>query len=76
MFLGGMTLPPEVFPDSIRLFSEIFNPIIHGVYALRGVWMQGHSILQYPTQILIVLGSSIVLIAIGSKYFKWSELQS
>ncbi|QNO13484.1 ABC transporter permease [Alkalicella caledoniensis] len=76
MFLGGMTLPPEMFPARILLIAEVFNPIIHGVYALRGVWIQGHSVLQYPMQLLIVLGASIVLIAIGSKFFKWSELQS
>lgn len=76
MFLGGMTLPPEVFPESVVIFSKIFNPIIHGVYALRGVWMMGHSIFDYTLQLSIVIAFSIGLIAIGSKFFKWSELQS
>lgn len=76
MFLGGMTLPPEVFPRSILLFSEIFNPVIHGVYALRGVWIMGDNVLKYSLELLVVIGVSILLITVGSKFFKWSELQS
>lgn len=76
MFLGGMTMPPELFPRWILSFSEIFNPIIHGVYALRGVWIHGHSIFQYSFELFIMVGTSAALIAIGSKFFKWSDLQS
>lgn len=75
MFLGGMTLPPEFFPKGLRLFTEIFNPVIHGVYVLRGTWIDGKSILDFPKEIAILLGFSAVAIAIGSKFFKWESKQ-
>ena len=75
MFLGGMTLPPEFFPKGLRLFTEIFNPVVHGVYVLRGTWIHGKSILDFPKEIVILLGFSAVSIAIGSRFFKWEPKQ-
>ncbi|MBM7616402.1 ABC transporter permease [Alkaliphilus hydrothermalis] len=74
MFLGGMTFPPEMFPEKIRLFSQIFNPIIHGLHMMRGIWIMGKSIWDYPVQLTILLGVSGILLLIGINRFKWSDL--
>ncbi|TCT15395.1 ABC-2 type transport system permease protein [Natranaerovirga pectinivora] len=76
MFLGGMALPPEMFPERIKTLAEIFNPIIHGLYVMRGVWISGKSIFEFPMEIILLLGVSIVLFLLGTKMFKWYDLQS
>jgi len=76
MFLGGMTFPPEMLPQRIRMLSEIFNPIIHGLYVMREIWVMGRSVLEFPLEVGILLGTSAVFILLGSKMFKWYDLQS
>lgn len=73
MFLGGMTLPVEAFPDGIRIISEIFNPVLHGVYILRNVWIMERSFFDFPLQIAIILGASLVFILTATKMFKWYD---
>ncbi|KAB3532824.1 ABC transporter permease [Alkaliphilus serpentinus] len=76
MFLGGMTFPPEMFTETITKMTEIFNPIIHGLYVIRGVWVEGKSILDFPLEMMILLGVSCGLLVLGSKLFNWNSLNT
>lgn len=71
MFLGGLTFPPEMFSSTVRSVMEIINPIIHGLYMLRGVWTEGQSIFNYTKEMGILLSLSMVMILIASKNFRW-----
>lgn len=65
IFLGGLTFPPEMFPQVVRNIVYVFNPIIYGLEAMRGIWTDGHSIFVYAKEFLILLLVSIFLISIG-----------
>lgn len=66
MFLGGLTFPPEMFGASMRRVLEIINPIIHGLYMIRGTWIEGKSVLNYPLECGILLGVTGLLCLIAS----------
>ncbi|WP_440111688.1 ABC transporter permease [Paenibacillus sp. QZ-Y1] len=65
IFLGGLTFPPEMFPQVVRNIVYVFNPIIYGLEAMRGIWTDGHSIFVYAKEFLILLLVSTFLISIG-----------
>ncbi|WP_019422287.1 ABC transporter permease [Paenibacillus sp. OSY-SE] len=65
IFLGGLTFPPEMFPGFIREIVYIFNPIIYGLVAMRGIWTEGLSILNYSQEVMILSLVTIGLITIG-----------
>lgn len=71
MFLGGLTFPPEMFNPTVRAILEFVNPIIHGLYIMRGVWTEGQSVLYYMKEIGILMGLSMMMILMGSRSFKW-----
>lgn len=70
MFLGGLTFPPEMFPEFLKQLIYIFNPIVYGLEIMRGVWTDGATVTRFPLQIGVLFGVSIVLIAVGSKVNK------
>ncbi|WP_425447395.1 ABC transporter permease [Dethiothermospora halolimnae] len=74
MFLGGFTFPPEMFSPFLVKILEIFNPIIHGLYVMRGVWVENKTILAFPKESLILVGLSLVFIVLGNKFFKWDSV--
>ncbi|WP_242145763.1 MULTISPECIES: ABC transporter permease [unclassified Bacillus cereus group] len=65
IFLGGLTFPPEMFPTFLKNLVYLFNPIIYGLTMMRGVWSTNDSVLDYPKEIMILVGVSIVLITLG-----------
>lgn len=71
MFLGGLTFPPEMFNSTVRTIMEFINPVIHGLYILRGVWTEGQTIFYYMKEIGILVGLSMLMILIASRSFKW-----
>lgn len=66
MFFGGMTIPPEMFGKAMLKIVKIINPIIHGLYMMRGVWLEKKSILDFPRACIILVGGSIVLVVVAS----------
>ena len=72
MFLGGLTFPPEMFGNVLRNVMEIINPVIYGLYMMRGVWVEGASFISYGKEILILTAISVVFIAAGTKLFRWN----
>lgn len=65
MFLGGLTFPPEMFPDFLRKIVYLVNPIIYGLEMMRGVWTDGIGITEYGKEIGILMGVSIILLLVG-----------
>lgn len=70
MFLGGLTFPPEMFPEILRRLVYVFNPIVYGLEIMRGVWTDGMSILSFPKESIILMAVSLILIAVGSQVNK------
>lgn len=70
MVFGGLTLPPELFGRTMTSILEIINPMIHGLYMLRGVWLEGKSILDFPLAFAIMGGLTIVLTIAASTFEK------
>ncbi|QKY71294.1 ABC transporter permease [Lentibacillus sp. CBA3610] len=65
MFLGGLTFPPEMFPDSLETIVEFLNPIYYALIAFRGVWTEGEPIYVYYQELSIIVIVTIVLLLIG-----------
>lgn len=65
MFLGGLTFPPEIFPSLLVTITKFTNPIYYGLIMMRGVWVNGESILAFTKEISILLGVSLVLFTIS-----------
>lgn len=65
IFLGGLTFPPEMFPDFLRKFVYLFNPIVYGLEMMRGAWAGTGRLLDYGKEAAILLGVSVVMIAVG-----------
>lgn len=73
IFLGGLTFPPEMFPDIVKQIVYVFNPIIYGLLAMRGLWTDGNSIMIYGKEVLILLLVAVGLILIGTLISKKRE---
>lgn len=65
MFLGGLTFPPEMFPDFLRTLVEYINPIYYGLIAMRGVWTENQSVFSYGQELGILLLLTAVFIIIA-----------
>lgn len=65
MFLGGLTFPPEMFPDFLRKLMYIFNPIIYGLEIMRGVWVDGKVLFSFIKETSLLISISVVLIIIS-----------
>lgn len=66
MFLGGLTFPPEMFPDLLKKIIYFVNPIIYGLQIMRGVWTDGSKISSFGKEVVILLIVSTVLILVGA----------
>lgn len=65
LFLGGVAMPMEIFPDNFKTVLSIINPIYHGMTALIGTWVDNLSFFSFPKEILILSGVSLALIVVG-----------
>ncbi|MGX8796901.1 ABC transporter permease [Fusibacter sp. JL298sf-3] len=70
LFLGGLTFPPEMFPAFLKRLVYVFNPIVHGLEIMRGVWTEGAGITRFPLEAGVLVGVSFILIAAGSQVNK------
>ncbi|GGO06583.1 ABC transporter permease [Saccharibacillus kuerlensis] len=65
IFLGGLTFPPEMFPNFLREFVYIFNPIVYGLEMMRGLWSGNGNLLDYGKEAIILIGVSMAFVAAG-----------
>ncbi|BDD38865.1 hypothetical protein GUT183_11030 [Streptococcus ruminantium] len=66
MFLGGLTFPPEMFPDVLKKVMYFINPIVYGLQIMRGVWTDGEIIFNFGKEIAILVVVSVSLVLLGS----------
>jgi len=69
--LGGIYYPIAILPDPLHLISQLL-PVTHALKALRGVLLGGQGFAQVRTEILILLGFSIVLFPLAIAAFEYA----
>ena len=69
LFLTGATLPLETMPANIKSFAN-FIPLTHAIKMLKGVW-QGNYLRDYNSNILILVGVTVVCSILSVKFFRW-----
>ncbi|MFK3937445.1 ABC transporter permease [Alkalihalobacillus sp. NPDC078783] len=66
MFLGGLTFPPEIFPDVLKTMVEYLNPVYYALLAMRGVWTENENVFDYYQELGIVMIVTVVFLAVGT----------
>lgn len=69
LLLSGTTIPGSVFPEIVQKVTS-FLPLTQGIKLLNGV-TTGNSIMEYPTQVLVLILIAIISILLSIKLFKW-----
>jgi len=65
MFLGGLTFPPEMFPDLLLKIVKFLNPIYYALIAMRGVWTENITVFNFYKELGIVLLVTVTFIIIA-----------
>lgn len=68
IFLSGSTMPKELFPDSVRHFSQ-FLPLTHVVTILQGSF-RGAPLREYGQSVLVLGGLLVLCTAGGAALYK------
>lgn len=66
MFLGGLTFPPEMFPEFLQNLVKFINPIYYGLIAMRGVWTEKESVFSYAPEIGILVIVTVVFLVVAT----------
>lgn len=66
MFLGGLTFPPEMFPDVLHKLVEFLNPIYYALIMMRGVWTEGNNVFEYPKEMGIVMLVTVFFVLLAA----------
>jgi ABC-2 type transport system permease protein len=69
--LGGIYYPIAILPEPLRIISQLL-PVTHSLKALRAVLLGGCSFAQVKTEILILLGFSVVLFPLAIVAFEYA----
>ena len=69
LFLSGATIPREMFPETIRSFSN-FLPLTHVVTLLQGLWF-GEGWGEHLTEIAVLLVVLTTGVAVSARTFRW-----
>ena len=71
LFLSGATIPIETMPDTVQSIAK-FIPLTHAVEMMKGAWA-GKSLLNFGTQILVLLAIIVVCITVSILSFRWDS---
>jgi ABC-2 type transport system permease protein len=71
MFLGGVYYPTSVIPSWLSAISAAV-PLTYGLRALRRTLINGASVWEISSDIGMLLGFVVVLLAISTAVFAWS----
>ncbi len=69
LFLSGATFPREIFPDTIKLLSDLM-PMTHMVNLFQAIWF-GKSWSDYGLTLMITVGFAIGGVVLAVKLFRW-----
>ncbi len=53
--LGGVIYPAEILPGWIQIFAQAL-PVTHGARALRGILLEGRSLYEFQSELLVLTG--------------------
>lgn len=71
MFLSGAMLPLSSLPGALPDIAEIAIPFASLIEAIRGVVLDGASITQYGTQVLIGVAWAVVMLALATRVYRF-----
>jgi ABC-2 type transport system permease protein len=71
ILLSGFMFPYEAMPRAAQYIAEIL-PATHFVRLIRGVFLRGANAFQLSTDILWLLGFTVIMLAIATKRFRKS----
>ena len=69
LFLSGATFPRDVFPDTIKLLSDLM-PMTHMVNLFQAIWF-GKPWSEYGVTLTITVGFAIGGVVLAVKLFRW-----
>ncbi len=67
--LGGVMYPTDVLPSWLQVLGELL-PITHGARALRAVVLQGQSLFENSSDVLILLAFAVTTLPLGVFVFQ------
>lgn len=69
MFLGGLTFPPEMFPDFLHTAVKFSNPIYYALIAMRGVWTEKIGVFTFYKElgVVVLVTAAFIIIAMMFK---------
>jgi ABC-type polysaccharide/polyol phosphate export permease len=70
MFLSGVWFSLEGAHPAMQKFAQLL-PLTHITEAARAIMIDGDGIVQISDHLLVLGVSSIVLLAIGARIFRW-----
>ena len=70
--LGGIWWPIEIMPQYLQTIAHAL-PTTHAMNAFCDVIMRGEGLLAIASPVLVLLGFTIAVLALGLKLFKWEE---
>ncbi len=73
--MGGVIYPPEILPQWIQMCAQAL-PVTHGARALRGVLLEGHSVLTYSHELGVLAAFALCGIPLSIACFAWSVRQA
>lgn len=72
LFLSGATVPAEIFPRLLQVVSN-FIPATYLVFGMKGIMLQGDSLLQDWKSLAALLVTAAVGLMVGAKLFRWEK---
>jgi len=67
---GGVFFSTSNFPEWMQWATGLF-PLTHFITALRGIFTEGHSLLMYGMEIVILSVWMLICFALSVRYFRW-----
>jgi ABC-type multidrug transport system permease subunit len=72
LFLSGATVPAELFPRALQMFSN-FIPATYLVFGMRGIMLQSENLVRDWQWVLALLVTAAVGLTVGTKLFRWEK---
>ena len=67
--LCGLFFPVEALPPTFRLIARVL-PLTYAVSLMKGIW-RGESWLAHGTEVLALVLTMVVCVALSAKWFRW-----
>lgn len=75
MLLGGLMMPLNFLPDSVRRFSALLPPA-HAIQAYVGLAYNGQTVMNPAVSVAILVASGVLAFALAIYLFNWDNQNS